>query len=130
MKMIYTLFLAASFLIISCGKSDDKPGNNRDLIYEFTGTYTGSITAVYINATGSTVSETVNALPWKKEVKLSSSVSGVGFSFSPVVAKPGITGQTMTMRLSAGGKVKETLSGTADASGYIPTFGTITYVVR
>ncbi|WP_290797204.1 hypothetical protein [Flavihumibacter sp. UBA7668] len=130
MKIPSSLLFAALFLIASCSKSDDKPANSRDLVYEFTGTYTGSITAAYTNANGSTVSELVNSLPWKKEIKLSSSVAGVGFSFSPVVAKPGVAGQAMTMRLSAGGKVKETLSGTADAMGYMVTFGTIAYVIQ
>ncbi|KYP14152.1 hypothetical protein [Flavihumibacter sp. CACIAM 22H1] len=130
MKKLTTLVVMAAVFFSACSKSDDKPGNSRDLVYEFTGTYTGSLNAVYTNANGTTVTEIVNALPWKKEVTLAASVRGAGFSFSPVVGKPGVTGQTMTMRLTAGGKVKDALNGTADANGYILTLGTMSYVVQ
>lgn len=130
MKMIRTCLLALVLISGACSKSDDKPRAKRDLKYEITGSYTGSVTAVYTNANGSTVSETVHSLPWKKELTVASTIAGVGFSFSPVAGKPGVTGQTMTLRLSAGGQVKESVDGVADAMGYMVTFASIAYIIR
>lgn len=106
-------------LLGSCKKDKDNNGNpppSRNVKYEITGNYSGHLLVV-INDGTSTEPFTVTSLPWTKEKTYASSVLAIGIGGQSVVGHLGQPGQTVTVKIYAGGTVVKNSSVTAGADG-------------
>jgi hypothetical protein len=118
-QMVLVITLMA--ITASCNKNDDSTAitspSSRNIKYEVVGNFSGpNLTAAFTPATGGAVSEDINALPWSKEFTALSSVPAVALNITGV---GGVTGQTLTLKIYAGGNVVRELTITADNSGVI-----------
>lgn len=116
-KFFSTFFLVITFL--SCSSDDSSNSNSsRDFKYEISGNYTGGTTIVYYAANGSTSTEEDDILPWTKEVTYENNVKGIAIAASPVVAKPGVPGQTITLKIYRGNKLIKKSTATVLSNGF------------
>ncbi len=115
--------LAITAILNSCSKDSDKnPGGETTIKYEVTGNYTGQMTVVFTNETGSNGSELVTSLPWSKEVKVKNATpgNGVGFGGGWMPGQPlGAAGQSVTAKIYANGTEKTKANTTTNNSGGI-----------
>lgn len=131
MKKILYLF-SFLFIIISCSSKSDQPSSNnstnptsRNVKYEVTGNYTGKVTIVYQNQSGTMITETHITLPWTKEFTAEANVQSVGYNINTTgTSTLGVAGQTVNAKLYIGGEVKKSENITANANGHI-TIGSI-----
>ncbi|WP_276373936.1 hypothetical protein [Chryseolinea sp. H1M3-3] len=105
-----------SWLGVSCSEDDSSPAKSRDIKFEVTGDFTGALSATYVNATGGGANETIPALPWNKTLTYTSTVPSTALS---VGATGGVAGQTVTVKVFAGGTLISDTPGVADASGML-----------
>ena len=117
MKNFFTILILV-FTFLSCSNDNNNTNNSRVFKYEVSGNYTESTTIVYYTANGSTSTEEDDALPWTKEVTYESNVKGIAIVASPVVAKPGIPGQTLTLKIYRGNKLIKESTATVLSNGY------------
>lgn len=112
------LALTLVFTFASCSSDNDDNGSvnkSKDVKYEVTGNYTGTLSVTYMEAAGGVLIEDITKLPWTKEFTAtdapgaSLSVSGYG----------GTAGQTLTVKTYIGGKVEKQLTATATQDGII-----------
>ena len=118
--LLMTLFLT---LLISCSKDDDKDngGNNsRQVKYELTGTYSGTLLIVYINEDGVNQLADKVSLPWSKEVTIKgNSATTLILNANSEVGGFGQANQTITGKILVGGVQKKTATTNSTNSGYI-----------
>lgn len=127
MKKVFQIssIILLIFMLFSCSKNDNNDttispvANPREVKYEVKGNYLGQLTAVYYNASGVTVTETVTSLPWSKTLIVDPSVMGVGFTVASVVGAGGQTGQSVTANLYSGSVLKKTATQATDNNGYV-----------
>ncbi len=81
-----------------------------------TGTFSGTLDATYITANGGGTNETIPSLPWTKNITYTSSASGTGIT---VGGSGGVAGETISVRVFAGGVIVSTTSGVANSSGIL-----------
>ncbi len=105
-----------SWLGVSCSEDDSFPAKSRDIKFEVTGNFTGALSATYVNATGGGAYESIPALPWNKTLTYASTVPSTGLS---VGATGGLAGQTVRVKVFAGGTLISDTPGVADASGML-----------
>ena len=117
MKKLFSILVLA-FTFLSCSNDNSSSNNSRDFRYEISGNYTGGTTIVYYVANGSTSTEEDDTLPWTKEVTYESNVQGIAIVASPVVAKPGISGQTLTLKVYRGNKLIKESTATVLSNGF------------
>lgn len=117
MKKFFSIFFLV-FTFLSCSSDDSSTNNSRDFKYEISGNYTGSTTIVYYAANGSTSTEEDDNLPWTKEVTYDNNVKGIAIVASPVAAKPGVPGQTITLKIYRGNKLFKKSTATVLSSGF------------
>ena len=111
----------------SCSKENPPTANSRQVKYEITGTYKGSLTVVYLLEAGGLTSEEVITLPWTKEVTYLSAVAGIAIGGESVVAKLGGANQTATLKIYSAGNVVLMGSASTNAQGVI-NLPTLPYV--
>jgi hypothetical protein len=111
-----SLLIAISLFLTSCGDDDAKPAKSREIKFEVTGTFSGTIDATYITAGGGATNETLPSLPWTKNVSYQSAVSGTTITIG---GGGGITGQTLRVKVFAGGSVVSETPGVANSAGII-----------
>jgi uncharacterized protein YceK len=122
-SLLLLTLLAAT--LTSCG--DDAPaGNPRNVKFELTGTYTGTVLIAHTLADGGTQSFTGLSLPFTKEVVYQSSVMAIGFSGSGETSQSNLAGKTVTIKIYSNGKEVRTGNATADSNGIL-MFPTLTY---
>jgi hypothetical protein len=105
-----------SWLAFSCSDDDSSPAKSRDIKFEVTGNFTGTLSATYVNATGGGANESIPALPWTKTITYASTVPSTALS---VGATGGLAGQTVRVKVFAGGTLISDTPGVADASGML-----------
>jgi hypothetical protein len=103
-----------SWLGFSCSEDDSSPAKSRDIKFEVTGNFTGALSATYVNATGGGTNESIPALPWNKTITYASTVPSMGLSIG---ATGGVAGQTIRVKVFAGGTLTSDTAAVADASG-------------
>jgi len=120
-----TLAIAAtSFLLlaVSCKKDNNTsiptpgPAKSRAIKFEVTGNFSGTLDATYIAESGGGTSEDINSLPWNKSLNYATTASGTGLS---VGGYGGVPGQTLTVKVFAGGNEVSSTSGTTKSDGII-----------
>ena len=105
-----------SWFGVSCSEDDSTPAKSRDIKFEVTGNFTGALSATYVNATGGGANESISALPWNKTLTYASTVPSTALSIG---ATGGVTGQTVRVKVFAGGTLISDTPGVADASGMV-----------
>ncbi|RYY55521.1 MAG: hypothetical protein EOO09_10240 [Chitinophagaceae bacterium] len=99
----------------SCGK--DKDGSpaegSRNLRYEISGSYSGTLFAAYTGAEGNTTNEEIS-LPWVKELTYAGNVTAANIG---VAGNGGLAGQTVTIVIKRGNVVVSTTSAITGSSG-------------
>ncbi len=105
-----------SWLGVSCNDDDSSPAKSRDVKFEVTGNFTGALSATYVNSTGGGEYESITALPWNKTLTYASTVPSTSLSIG---ATGGVAGQTVRVKVFAGGTLISDTPGVADASGML-----------
>ena len=108
--------LILSLLLTACSKDEPTPTKSREVKFEVTGTFSGTIDATYITAGGGATNETLPSLPWKKNISYQSSVSGTTIT---IAGGGGVAGQTLKVKVFAEGTVVSETPGVANSSGII-----------
>lgn len=115
--LISITLLAMSLVMINCGEDDDAaPAKSRDIRFEVTGNFAGTLSATYVNANGGANNESIPSLPWTKNIAYASSVPSTGFT---AAGTGGALGQALTIKVFAGNTFVSETSGTTDNSGRI-----------
>jgi hypothetical protein len=110
------LIIAILLFAVSCGKDDAKPVKIRDIKFEVTGNFSGTMDATFITANGGATNESISSLPWTKSITYQSSVSGTTITIG---GGGGVAGQTLKVKVSAGGSVVSETPGVANSSGVV-----------
>ncbi|WP_125717812.1 MmpS family transport accessory protein [Flavobacterium ustbae] len=116
------IVLTLAFTAVSCSSDNDDNDNNggsnnsRDVRYEITGNYTGTLSATYFEKGGNALNEDVTKLPWTKEFTAEAKSMGASLSAS---GYGGAAGQTLTGKIYIGGKLENELTATANSEGII-----------
>jgi hypothetical protein len=101
---------------ISCSKDDVKPAKSRDIKFEITGNFSGTMDATFLTASGGATNESIPSLPWTKSVTYQSSVSGTTITIG---GGGGVSGQTLKVKVFAGSSLVSETSGIANSSGVV-----------
>ncbi|MDQ6529008.1 MmpS family transport accessory protein [Flavobacterium sp. LHD-85] len=112
------IVMTLAFTAVSCSSdNDDKGGSNsRDVKYEITGNYTGTLSTTYFEKGGNALNEDITKLPWTKEFTADAKSIGASLSASGYGGTPG---QTLTGKIYIGGKLENELTATANSDGII-----------
>lgn len=108
--------LIISVLAFACNNDDPTPAKSRDIKFEVTGNFSGTISATYINGSGGGTNETMASLPWTKSITYAATVPSMAMSIGAV---GGAAGQTIRLKVFAGGKLASDTPGTADNTGRV-----------
>ena len=110
-------------LLQACSKSDDDddnggtPVNRRNVKFEVSGNFTGTLSATYVNASGGGTNEQITtALPWVKQIAYAATVPSTGIT---VGGTNGIGGQSIVLKVFAGGTQISSTPATANPDGTI-----------
>ncbi|MDI9311097.1 MAG: MmpS family transport accessory protein [Limnohabitans sp.] len=122
-KLFLLLFIPFLF---ACTSSNSNTGNqttptqSRNVKYEITGDYSGKVTIVYQNQSGTFITETNVALPWTKEFTAEATTQSVGYNLRTTSTSTlGGINQTVIAKLYIGGEIKKSETKLSDASGSI-----------
>jgi hypothetical protein len=113
------LMLALVLTVASCSSddNDNTPINkSRDVKYEVTGNYTGTLGATYIESGDAGQSVDITSFPWTKEFTASTDTSGASITVS---GYGGVKDQTVTIKIIIGGKIEKETTAKATADGII-----------
>ncbi|KAF2337301.1 MAG: MmpS family transport accessory protein [Flavobacterium nitrogenifigens] len=112
------IVMTLAFTAVSCSSDDDKgsANNSRDVKYEITGNYTGTLSTTYFEKGGNALNEDITKLPWTKEFTADAKSIGASLSASGYGGTPG---QTLTGKIYVGGKLQNELTATATNDGII-----------
>jgi len=108
--------LTLSLLAFSCSKDEPSPAKSRDIRFEVTGNFVGTLSVTYINASGRGANETIPSLPWNRDIIYASSVPSTALT---VGGSGGSVGKTIRIKVFAGGSLKSERAGVADNSGMV-----------
>lgn len=116
MNKIAIVLIAFLPFLTGCSKDTDNiPGNkSRDIRYEISGNFTGTLFASYTTASGGTTNEQVTSLPWNKEITYA---PGVTAAIIAVSGNGGAAGQQVTVVVKQGGSQVSSTPVTANSSG-------------
>lgn len=126
-KHFLGLFLAVAALTASCSDDDNEgpASKSRDVKYEITGNFTGTITAAYMNASGGSSTAEVTSLPWQMEFTAQDNAVAAGFGAS---GSGGVEGQQVEVKIYQGGSEVGSAQATANSSGiFTATPPTVTF---
>lgn len=111
--------------LIGCGSNSSgptaptptpAPSSSRVVRFEVSGTFSGTLDASFITASGGATVESIPALPWTKDITYAASVLGTGLT---VAGSGGIPGQTLVVRILGGGTQISSTTGTTTSSGVV-----------
>ncbi|RPE07928.1 hypothetical protein EGT74_12685 [Chitinophaga lutea] len=115
MKLITPLILSLAVLSACSKKKDDDKAPSRNVKYEITGNFAGKLLILYNdNVNGNTVVNNAT-VPWSKEVSYPGTVAAIGIGGNATAA--GTPGQTVTVKIYAGGTLVRSGTATAGALG-------------
>ena len=110
-------FFSISFFTLSCKNNDDpKPAKSSNITFEVNGNFSGSLNTTYITSNGGGTTESISAMPWTKNITYAATVPSTSIS---IVGAGGSAGQSITLKVLAGGKEVSSTSATATNSGTI-----------
>lgn len=94
----FILVLTCMFFFTTCKKNDDPAPDDQTPVlkkatYTIDGSYSGKVSIVFYNESGTAITETFVSLPWKKEFTTTSTTAYLGFnvntSSTSTLGKPG-----------------------------------------
>lgn len=107
-------------LLTSCSKGEGTTEpiktNSREVQFEVSGSFSGDIDASFTTSNGGATIETFASLPWTKTITYAATVQAVGITLG---GGEGIAGQSIIIKVFAGGALKSTTTGTAAPSGIV-----------
>ncbi len=109
-------FLLFAGLVFSCNDDEPTAVKSREIRFEVTGNFAGMLATTYVNESGGGTSESIPSLPWNKSITYPASVPSTGIS---VGATGGVAGQTIRIKVFAGGTLISDTPGVADGSGSV-----------
>ncbi|GCC50460.1 hypothetical protein SanaruYs_06750 [Chryseotalea sanaruensis] len=112
-RLVHLLILLVLF---ACSEDDAKAGKSRDIKFEISGTFTGTLDATYITASGGGTNESITSLPWTKNIKYLSTTVSTSIT---VGGDGGVAGQTLFIKVFAGGTLVSETSGISNSSGIL-----------
>lgn len=112
------IVLTLAFTAVSCSSDNDNNSGSasRDVRYELTGNYTGTLSATFMEKGGNVLNEDVTKLPWTKEFTAEAKALGASVSAS---GYGGNAGQQLTAKMYVGGKLQNESTATANSNGII-----------
>lgn len=124
-RAAFALVLFSALLFNSgCNSDDAPPKKSRDVKFELTGSFSGTLDVTYTTASGGATNESVAALPWTKAITYQSTAQG---ALITVGGRGGTAGQTLMVKVYAGGTVVSETPGIANSSGIV-VVSTPTYI--
>ena len=116
-KIFYRFSLITiSILVISCDSDDAIAPKNREIKFEVSGTFSGTLDATYITASAGGTNESIPTLPWTKNISYSSSAPSTGIT---VGGSGGVSGQSLTVKVFAGERLVSTTPGVSNNMGIV-----------
>jgi hypothetical protein len=115
-KLLTLVSLLAGVLFLSSCNDDDAPAKSRDIRFEVSGNFTGDLNVTFITASGGGTSEDITALPWVKSITYASTVPSTAIT---VAGGGGVAGQTITLKVFAGGDEVSSTPATANSNGIV-----------
>jgi hypothetical protein len=115
-KLVTIVSLLAGALFFSSCNDDDAPVSSREIRFEVSGNFTGTLDATYTTAGGSAVNEDITSLPWVKNITYQTSVPAISIL---VGGSGGSAGQSITVKVFAGGKEVRSETATANNDGIV-----------
>lgn len=119
------LFASVALAITGCkknssGDTSTPPGISKRVVkYEITGNYTGELIVVYNDNVNGTTSLISKSLPWSKSLTYANNVLVIGIGGDGFDSKPGVPGQTVTLRIYSGGEVVKSSTNVAGSNGIV-----------
>jgi len=112
------IVMTLAFTTVSCSSDNDDNGgaSSRDIKYEVSGNYAGTLSATYTESGNGGQNVDITSLPWSKEFTASADTYGAGITVS---GYGGTQGQTLTVKIIVGGKVEKETTATATNDGII-----------
>lgn len=108
--------LILSLLLNACSNDEPIPAKSREVKFEVSGNFSGTIDATYITASGGATNETLPSLPWTRSITYKSTLSGTTITLG---GTGGVAGQTLKVKVFAGGSVVSETPGVANSSGVV-----------
>lgn len=96
--------------------SSPSPSGNRSVRFEATGNYSGRLLVAFVLANGANTVEDIPSLPWTRDVTYPPTARATAVA---VDGTGGTAGQTIVLRVIAGGNQVSSTSGTALSGGGI-----------
>jgi hypothetical protein len=115
-RLFYLAILVIAPLLVSCSDDGEGKSGSRDVTFEVTGNFSGQISTTFITASGGGTNESINGLPWTKVIRYEKSVPSTAIS---VIGAGGETGETLTVKVVAGGNQVSSTPGSADNDGTV-----------
>ncbi len=109
------ILLLAAF-VLSCGDDDGGVKTSRNVKFEVSGNFSGSLDATYLTESGGGTTESIPSLTWTKTVNYASTVPSTSILVGGLGGSPG---QAITVKVFAGGNLVSTTPGTATTDGVI-----------
>jgi hypothetical protein len=113
MKKIFYFFLTL-LTLFSCDSSNEENNLSRDVRYEVTGNFTGSIGISYTTESGGVVNGNIPSLPWNLSINYDSSVTSASFA---AAGNNGTSNQNVTIKVFRGTTLVSTTNATASPEG-------------
>ncbi len=120
MTKIKILLLPAQVILLillaACSKDESASVKIRDIKFEVTGNFSGTLDATYITSSGGGTNESISTLPWSKNITYTSSTPSTAIT---VGGGGGVAGQTLLVKVFAGGALVSETPGVATSSGVV-----------
>jgi PBP1b-binding outer membrane lipoprotein LpoB len=116
LSIIFLMLFVASFILQSCSKEEVTASGSRDVKYEITGNFSGSIILVATTNKDEFEVIEIKKLPWTLEFTAKSSIETIVASGS---GTDGVEGQTATLKTYVGGKEVSSGGGSTTSFGSV-----------
>lgn len=116
MKNQITLIFCSCLLLLSCSKDSATPADSRNVKYEITGNFKGTLGVGCTTSNGSAEYLEVKTIPWKKEFTADKTTKAVAIN---ATGSGGTAGQTAILKIYIGNVEVESGSGTTTSIGII-----------
>lgn len=110
--------LVFAILVCTLSCSEDEPliPKSRDIKFEITGNFKGTLSVTFVDASGDETNEWITSLPWAKNITYTSSAPSTTLS---VGGSGGAVGQRLMIKVTAGESLISATHGVANISGTI-----------
>jgi hypothetical protein len=115
-SIVVLMLLVAPFIFQSCSKDEVSASSSREIKYEMTGNFAGSMLVAATTNNGISEAIEIKKLPWQIEFTAKESIKSLVVVGT---GSGGTAGQTATLKIFVGGKEVSTSTATALSGGII-----------